>query len=430
MNKSRNKIKIIFIGLLVSCFFAMQANSLLAEESASSTDAQTVSEPAASEPAVNPEDQVNTQLIDDLNKQIDTQRDKIEELTKKIDEYKQNIKGARNESINLQNQVYILENQIAKTSVDIKLKEEEVKKMQLEIEKIILEIKRNEAITAKEKVQLGNFIRLLHRYDEKGYISVLLSNSTFSEFFDQIKYSQDIQKNLQTSLNRIQEVIEKLTSQQKDLNTKKDELSKLLNKLDESKGILTGQKDEKNYLITETKKSEKKFQIMVEDLKKEQAAANAAITGMERKIRAELSKKGKDEKLNTLANAALVWPTNSQRLTATFHDPDYPYRYLFEHSGIDVGVGSGTNVGAAEAGYVAKVGIGTKWYGNYIMIIHSNNLSTLYAHLSSVSVNADEYVARGQSIGLSGSTGFSSGPHLHFEVRSNGIPVNPLSYLP
>jgi murein DD-endopeptidase MepM/ murein hydrolase activator NlpD len=63
------------------------------------------------------------------------------------------------------------------------------------------------------------------------------------------------------------------------------------------------------------------------------------------------------------------------------------------------------------------------------MIIHNNNLATLYAHLNTVNVSTDQYVGRGQVIGGSGSTGFSSGPHLHFEVRSNGIPVNPLNYI-
>ena len=97
---------------------------------------------------------------------------------------------------------------------------------------------------------------------------------------------------------------------------------------------------------------------------------------------------------------------------------------------MDVGIPSGTPIKAAESGYVAKVGINTRWYGTYIMIIHNNNLATLYAHLSSANVSADQYVSRGQIIASSGSTGFSSGPHLHFEVRLNGIPVNPLTYLP
>ena len=117
-------------------------------------------------------------------------------------------------------------------------------------------------------------------------------------------------------------------------------------------------------------------------------------------------------------------------ITAYFHDPDYPYRYLFEHSGLDTATPMGTPLRAAEAGYVARVAYGTRWYGNYLMIIHNNNLATLYAHLNNINVKTDQYVSKGQIIGATGNSGFSSGPHLHFEVRYNGVPVNPLGYLP
>jgi len=94
----------------------------------------------------------------------------------------------------------------------------------------------------------------------------------------------------------------------------------------------------------------------------------------------------------------------------------------------------GTSVLAAASGYVAWARTGPS-YGNYIMIIHANGMSTLYAHLSQMNVVADQFVARGDLIGRSGGVpgtqgaGLSTGAHLHFEVRKNGIPVNPLDYL-
>ena len=235
---------------------------------------------------------------------------------------------------------------------------------------------------------------------------------------------------MQSTLNRFQELIEKFDQQKKDLSDKRDQLSELMNKLDNQKISLEDQVETKEYLLKETSSSEKKYQNLVGDLKQEQLAANNAVAALERRLRQELEKRGDEEKFNAFGEASLIWPTDSRRLTVYFRDPDYPYRNLFEHSGLDIGVPFGTPVKAAEAGYVAKVAIGTKWYGNYIMIIHNNNLATLYAHLKSVNVSADQYVTRGQVIAGSGSTGFSSGPHLHFEVRLNGIPVNPLTYLP
>ncbi|MFA4871564.1 MAG: peptidoglycan DD-metalloendopeptidase family protein [Patescibacteria group bacterium] len=372
----------------------------------------------------------NESLIADLNKQIDEQRAKIDKMAEDVEKYKDNIKSARNQQASLQNQIYILNNQIAKANLDIKAKEEEIKTTELEIKKVELEIKENELTITKNKNQLAAFIRQLDIYDKKSYLAVLLSNNSFSEFFDQIKNLENINENLKKTLNRVQELVEKLNNQKNELDKKNSQLSELLNKLENEKDILDEQKDTKQQLISETKNSERKFQGLVENLKKEQMAVNSLITNLERRLRDELEKRGAKEKFNLFGDAVLAWPTNIRRITVYFRDPDYPYRNLFEHSGLDLGMPSGTPVASAEAGYVAKVALGTRWYGNYILIIHNNNLATLYAHLSSANVKSDQYVSQGQIIGLSGNTGFSSGPHLHFEVRYNGIPVNPLSYLP
>lgn len=374
--------------------------------------------------------QASEELIAKLNQQIDDQRKKIDALAEEIDKYKENINQTRGKASTLQNQIYLINNQIAKANLDIQAKEEEIKTTELEIEQIDLKIKEKELLITRDKNELSAFIRRLDRYDEKDYLAIILSNKSFSEFFDQVKYLESIQGDLQKALNRVQENVDALNQKKDEQNKKRDQLSELLKKLDNERYALTDQKQTKNYLIIQTQQSEKKFQILMDDLKAEQAAANSQIGALERQLRAELEKRGGAEKFNSLSDAQLIWPISGAQISAYFHDQDYPYRYLFEHSGVDLAVPSGTPVQAAEAGYVAKIGLGTRWYGNYIMIIHNNNLSTLYAHLSSVATGADQYVARGQTIGYSGNTGFSSGPHLHVEVRYNGIPVDPLSYLP
>ncbi len=376
-------------------------------------------------------DEPDQAVVNDLNSQIDAQRAKIDELTAKITEYSGNIKASQQAASSLKNQVSLINNQIGRTNLEISLKEAQVKELQLQIEQTNQKITQTEKDLSANKDQLADIIRLIARYEDKNEINIILANNSFSEFYDQIKYSSDLQEEMQRTSNRIKENGEKLAAQKAELDKQKDDLVGVLDRLDQTNQILGTQKADKSLLLAQTKQSEKKFQSLVAELKAAQASANAQIAAMEKKLRAELAKKGSGEKFNSLGNARLSWPTDSHRITATYHDPTYPFiATLGQHSGLDLGVKQGTPVMAAETGYIAKVALGTKWYGNYIMIIHGGNITTLYGHLSSVQVSQDQYVTKGQLIGYSGNTGYSSGPHLHFEVRSNGIPVDPQSYLP
>ena len=122
------------------------------------------------------------------------------------------------------------------------------------------------------------------------------------------------------------------------------------------------------------------------------------------------------------SSAGFVWPANGP-LTSGFG-----WRWGRMHEGIDVGVGYGTPLAAAAAGTVIVAG----WsggYGNLVVIDHGNGISTAYGHQSRIAVSSGQQVAQGSIIGYVGSTGHSTGPHLHFEVRVNGSPNNPLNYL-
>lgn len=118
----------------------------------------------------------------------------------------------------------------------------------------------------------------------------------------------------------------------------------------------------------------------------------------------------------------VIWPTNGGIVTSLFG-----IRWGRLHTGIDIGVPAGTPVYAADGGTVVDAG----WDGNYgrrVLIYHSSGLATLYAHLSAVRVQSGEQVKQGQIIGLSGRSGDATGPHLHFEIRVDGSPVNPMKY--
>lgn len=104
--------------------------------------------------------------------------------------------------------------------------------------------------------------------------------------------------------------------------------------------------------------------------------------------------------------------------------------YTSYHPALDIGASTGSTVVAADEGIVAVAGWSSVGYGNYIVIRHGDGFVTLYAHLSRIDVSQGDYVARGQQIGAVGSTGRSTGPHLHFEISTGGRLYNPLQYLP
>jgi murein DD-endopeptidase MepM/ murein hydrolase activator NlpD len=104
-------------------------------------------------------------------------------------------------------------------------------------------------------------------------------------------------------------------------------------------------------------------------------------------------------------------------------------RYHEYHPAVDIAAGDGTPIKAADSGYVAVVGRSDHGYGRYVLIDHGNGFQTLYAHFNVILVEVGHSVAKGQTIGLCGSTGKSTGPHVHFEIKLNGVRRNPLLYL-
>jgi murein DD-endopeptidase MepM/ murein hydrolase activator NlpD len=117
---------------------------------------------------------------------------------------------------------------------------------------------------------------------------------------------------------------------------------------------------------------------------------------------------------------AFLWPTQGT-ITQNF---------WWGHGALDIALATGTPVAASDGGIVTFAGWDNSGYGYMVMLDHGNGFSTLYAHLSQYFVDAGQTVARGQTIAAMGSSGRSTGPHTHFEVRYNGAPQNPMFYLP
>lgn len=374
--------------------------------------------------------------INALNLQIQSQKQQLEALAKKQKEYAQNIAAKQAEKNTLSSQLSLLADKVKQAELEIDSTMLSISKANLETQKINLDILDTNANIDEQKTRISKLLRLVYKQDQVSSLEVLLLNDSISEFLKHSKYLENANSELRQNLTKLQYSKENLDEARIRVEEKNRELNKLKLSLEEKKSKLEYDQSQQVYLLEETKESEKAYQALLKEAKRQASEAEAEISGLEKTIRNRMAQKDKDRLAGS--DSTISWPISGRYITASFHDPDYPFRRIIgEHSAIDLRSPQGSPLYAAADGYVARVKFDGSTAYSYIMLIHNDGLSTVYGHISGVNVKNDQYVVKGQLIGQTGGapgrTGsgpFSTGPHLHFEVRKNGIPVNPLDYLP
>jgi murein DD-endopeptidase MepM/ murein hydrolase activator NlpD len=375
----------------------------------------------------------NSAEIDELNRQIAQRKDKIKELEETINKYNKNIEQKQTQAVSLKNQLSILDNHINKAETDIELTQEKIKQAQLEIEALQLTIADKEAVMEKQKKIITKVVQAINTDKRKNYLEVLLTNNSFAEFYDQLQYTMNVFTDLGQSVKILRLVKEDLQTKQAQVESRKKTYEDLKAELVAKQEKLKDQSKAKENLLVQTKSSELKYKTLLSSLKQQYQTVINEQRAFEDQVRKKLAL---ENKLNNSIDA-FNWPVPSRVINATFRDPDYPFKNVFQHSGVDIRASQGTPIRAAASGYVARAKVCTtaSCY-SYVLIVHTGSVSTLYGHLSQINVAGDQFVQKGDVIGLSGgrpgSVGagpFVTGPHLHFEVRLNGIPVDPMGYL-
>jgi murein DD-endopeptidase MepM/ murein hydrolase activator NlpD len=272
----------------------------------------------------------------------------------------------------------------------------------------------------------------IYKQPEPGTIDLVLQAKNFQDVLDEIDYLGLVAKQDTTIAAQVQAsklavasarrktaaVRQTVENEANVINARVQQAAILRGQLLASQGKLAGAKAGQAHLLVVTKAQE---QAAI----KESQAIQAASAAIEARIRAAQTGTG-DGGSTTAATpsaAGFIWP-----LSGPITSPFGP-RWGGFHPGIDIGVPEGTPIHAAAAGTVIWCG----WesgYGNLVVIDHHNGLATAYAHQSRIAVSCNQDVGQGDVIGYSGCTGFCTGPHLHFEVRVDGTPVDPLGYLP
>lgn len=379
-------------------------------------------------------DNVDTIETWQLNQDINEKRSEIQELKRQIDVYKKNIDAKQRQIGNLSDQISTINESIAKINLEIEATGLEMETLNLKIENTQLKIDSKEKEIAEQKDILAEVIRSLHRQQQKNnLLEILILNDNFSDFLSDLSNLEDMRDNLFDGVEELDIVKIALNADKSAIESEKTELDALKNILDSKVASLDGQKTTKFSLMTATSGQEAKYQELLRQAKEEQEQINSDIVYLEQIAREKVNRQ---LELNNVTSDGLMWPVPSQRVTAYFHDPDYPYRYIFEHPAIDIATPQGTPLRAAESGYVAKAKDGGATGYSYIMLIHADGLSTVYGHVNEIKVTTDQFVSKGEIIGYTGGMPgtygagpLTTGPHLHLEVRLNGVPVDPLNYL-
>ncbi|MEA5050533.1 MAG: peptidoglycan DD-metalloendopeptidase family protein [Oscillospiraceae bacterium] len=333
-------------------------------------------------------------------------------INKKLAEIKDDVSKAQAKADTYADRKAIVQQQINVLKQSIDLKQEELNVRQQELEAKIAE---REATYELFKERL----RAMYMTSDTSTLSAILSASSFSEFL----VNADALKRISAHDT---ELIEKLEAEEKEIEAAKKAIEDELSSLESDKAELDTKYNELASLYKEANEQLTSSQALQAATQDDYDAIIAQFNAMNAQWEALMGTGNP-----TYVGSYYTWPVPGySRISSGFG-----YRWLYGvygfHGGIDI-CGSniyGKPIIASDTGQVRTATYSSYGYGNYVIIDHGGNNWTVYGHMSSIAVSSGEWVSQGQVIGYVGSTGNSTGPHLHFEIRINGTKVNPLDYV-
>lgn len=376
--------------------------------------------------------------------EIQALKDEAAELTAEKDALSEKIDDTENEQFVILAKKKVLDEKIELTKAEIKNISE-----QIELYGKLIEEKEAEVQKAQEREdqQLALYKERVRRMEEYGsisYLAVLFDAASFSDLlarldfiFEVMNYDEKLYHNYIESKEETQAAKVVLEETQAELEATKADL-------EDTKAEFDGQRKEADEYIAELESTLEGYMALYAEADAAEAEKWAEVDRLLAEYQAEQDRltaangggsndddEEEDEPTDApVGNGIFIWPVPaSYWVTSEFGWRTHPvYGDQRHHNGIDIGADYYSNILAADGGTVLCAYY--DWsYGNFVMIDHGNGFVTLYAHMEELYVSEGEYVSQGEVVGLCGSTGTSTGPHLHFEVRYDGTFVDPLDYL-
>lgn len=341
-------------------------------------------------------------------------REKLNSTYEKIEKIKNDLSKNKNDTQAVAKAIEELDLEVDRANSEIQEVENQLKQLNEKISITEQELKQAEENIENKNNTLNSRLRVMYKNGTVGYLEVLLSSSDLSDFLSRLDMVKSI-------VNQDVELLKYMKEQKTIIEQKKKDLEAQHKSVEAAKRNL---ENKRNDLILATRAKEDLMRSLEKNkelLEKQYDELNELAKSLEEKILREQTSED-------YIGGDLIWPSPGiTRITSPFGYRIHPiFKTRKLHTGVDIGVPYGTTIIAANSGRVMYAG----WLGGYgkaVLIDHGGGIATLYAHNSQVLVKKGDIVRKGQAISKSGSTGNSTGPHLHFEVRKDGKYIDPLS---
>ena len=357
---------------------------------------------------------------------IDALKNDAQSLTAQRKELEKKLDALADDKSKVLQKKNLLDQQIANTASQIKNVEAQI----ADYEQLIVQSEEELAdAQAREEAQYELFCRRVRAMEEQGtvsYWSVLFKANSFTDLLSRLDIINEIMDSDQRIIDQLEALQEEVSQRKAGLEENKAQSESAKAELESKKSELGKQRADAIALVNQINDNENEYEATLDELDKEEERIQARIVALSKQLAAQQAAQGKPSKTDP---GGYIWPVDSRYITSTMGGRNSPGGIgSTNHKGTDIGrVGYTSSIYAAKAGTVI-VSQYSSSYGNYVVISHGSGNTTLYAHMSSRKVEVGQYVEQGAVIGITGSTGHSTGPHLHFEVTENGVRVNPLSH--
>ncbi len=345
---------------------------------------------------------------------------KQEELKNQINEATGELEGVQEDLTENLKQVQKLDERIANSQTELDELNTKITELQSSIDKVEEKLKKAEERYQKQKEILEVRLVTMYETSDTQYLDVILSSRSVSDFLSNYflitelaNYDTELLDDMKAGKDEIELDKKKLDAQKEQYATIKQNQTKTAKILENTKSM------RENY-IAKLSEQEQEIQTKIDEYNRQFEEVNKEILA--------LALEGIDTKY---IGGELAWPIPGYtRITSKYGMRTHPITGVYKlHTGVDVSAPMGANFVAANDGIVIKAGYNGA-YGNMVIIDHGGGVSTLYAHGSEIMVQVGETVKRGETVVLKvGSTGYSTGPHAHFEVRLNGVVTDPIPYI-